>query len=213
MTKFSDQLFDDLIQEHGPQLAATRVPTAPKRRGARSMLAGAGAAVAAVGITVGVLAAGGGTPAYAVTNNADGTVTLSAYTQSGVTGANAQLQKLGDRVALVQVRSDCRSITSLPKVSNDGYVPFQMSVTVPGGQSFVFNLQGVKQLTINARDVPKGDVILVPVQPSKNGMLVYGQVVGKTAQALTVKTGVLTKAPAPSCVSVPKYTGGSSAQG
>ena len=45
MTKFADQLFDDLMREHGPALAHTTLPAQPRRhittRG--TLLAGGGA--------------------------------------------------------------------------------------------------------------------------------------------------------------------------
>src|ERR1700728_3133019 len=115
MTRFADDLFDDLMREHGPALAHVSVPTARQRHlTARPVLmtAGAGglAAVAAVGTLV---ATGGGSPAYAVTTHPDGTVTLAVYQQSGIAGANAKLHALGDRVVVVPVRSGCPSITSL----------------------------------------------------------------------------------------------------
>jgi hypothetical protein len=204
MTKFADQLFDDLMQDHGPELAATRAPAAPKRRVAHPVRLAAGAGgLAAVAAAVGLLVPGGSSTGFSVTNNANGTVTLDAYDQSGIAGANAELQKMGDRVALVPVRSSCPSITSLPKVSDAGYLPVQMIVTKKSSGSIAFNVQGVKQIVVNARDIPKGDVILVPVQPDSNGVLVFGQVVAASAHLATAKVGVLTKAPAPSCVSVP----------
>ena len=115
MTKFADQLFDDLMQEHGPALART-TPPAPRRHIAtRGTLLAAGTACAAIGVTAGALVAGGGTPAYAVTTNPDGTVTLAVYQTSGIAGANARLRQLGDgQVVVVPVESGCPSLGSLP---------------------------------------------------------------------------------------------------
>ena len=44
MTKFADQLFDDLMREHGPALARTVPPAHPKRHSTtrRTLLAGGG---------------------------------------------------------------------------------------------------------------------------------------------------------------------------
>ncbi len=85
MTRFADQLFDDLMREHGSALAHTRVPAAPKRHlAARPVLLTAGAGGLAVAATVGtLLATGGGTPAYAVTTHPDGTVTLRSTSSPG----------------------------------------------------------------------------------------------------------------------------------
>ena len=88
----------------------------PQSPAARPVLLTAGAGGLAVAATVGsLLATGGGTPAYAVTRNSDGTVTLAVYQQSGIAAANAQLRRLGDdRVVVVPVESGCPSVSSLP---------------------------------------------------------------------------------------------------
>ena len=62
MTKFADQLFDDLMREHGPTLAHTR-PPAPRRHAAtrRALLAvGGGGVAVAVAAAAGVLVATAG---------------------------------------------------------------------------------------------------------------------------------------------------------
>jgi hypothetical protein len=213
MTKFADQLFDDLMREHGPALAATRVPAAPQRRVARPVLLAAGAGAAAVAATAGLLAAGGGTPAYAVTGNADGTVSVAVYNQSGIAGANAALQKLGDRVALVPVKAGCESVTALPLVPRDAsYLPLQTSVTKSGGGSVTVSEPGGGQsVTVSGKGIPKGDVDLVLVQETGKGTQMWGDVLGvkalKGSKTLVVKVDTLTKAPAPSCVSAPQFKG------
>ena len=58
MTRFADQLFDDLMREHGSALAHARVPAVPKRHpAARPVLLTAGAGGLAVAATVGSLLA------------------------------------------------------------------------------------------------------------------------------------------------------------
>ncbi len=88
MTRFADQLFDDLMREHGSALAHVKAPAARQAapRHARPVLLTAGAGGVAVAATVGTLVAGGGTPAYAVTAHPDGTVSLAVYQQSGIAG-------------------------------------------------------------------------------------------------------------------------------
>jgi len=52
MTKFADQLFDDLMREHGTVLSDVRVPSAPRRRHtARPALLAAGAGGVAAAVT------------------------------------------------------------------------------------------------------------------------------------------------------------------
>src|SRR5258708_1608503 len=86
MTKFSDQLFTDLMHEHSATLQATQLPGAAPGRSAMkrgAWLAG-GAAPLAVGITAALVAtSGGGAAAYAVTPHAHGTVTVGLSLPSG----------------------------------------------------------------------------------------------------------------------------------
>ena len=118
MTNFADELFDDLMREHGPDLAQARPPAAaPRRRVAtRPLWLGTGAA----GLAAGVTAAGlvlGGSPAYAaytVTSH-HGTVSVSVDRASGVAGANAALHRLRAHVVVVPVRPGCVPLSSLPR--------------------------------------------------------------------------------------------------
>src|SRR5215472_16788634 len=117
MTNFSHQLLTDLMREHAATLQRTELPAPPARHSGikRGALLAGGAGTLAVGVSAGLAAFGGGTAqAYAVTPHADGTVTVSISDLSGVSGANARLQDLGDRVVVVPVRAGCPAIGSLP---------------------------------------------------------------------------------------------------
>jgi hypothetical protein len=153
MTRFADQLFDDLMRDHGQALARTTVPVAPKRHlTARPVLLTAGAGGVAVAAAVGSLVAGGGTPAYAVTTHPDGTVTLAVYQASGIAGANSKLHQLGDRVVVVPVQAGCPSIGSLPVPA----VPAkQISVQVSGSSD--------GSVTVDAQGIPASDILVLGV--------------------------------------------------
>lgn len=191
MTKFSDQLFDDLMQEHGHTLASARVKAAPRRHPAvRPVLLTAGAGGLAVAVTVGTLVAGGGSPAYAVTSHPDGTVTLAVYQQSGIDQANAKLRRLGEnRVVVVPVRAGCPSINSLPGPGKPGGKLSGSVKTSTGG--------GV---TVNARGIPAGDILVVGLTPA--------------ISSPTMSSVRLTSGKVPRCVSIPKQpSGGAPGQG
>ena len=213
MTRFADELFDDLMREHGSTLAHTRVPTAPKRHpAARPVIMAAGAGGLAVAATVGsLLATGGGTPAYAVTTHPDGTVTLDVYQQSGIAGINAQLHQLGDdRVVVVPVGSDCPSINSLPRPA----VPAQQ-ISVKASSS----ADGA--VTVDAHGIPAGDILVLGWAATGRGQFSMSQSMTSTSghasasgkasggshqpatAADAASAGRLTSGPAPSCVSVP----------
>ena len=170
MTKFADQLFDDLMQEHGAALTRT-LPPAPRRHitTRRALLAVGGAGVAAAA-TLGALAATGNsptagvaapkassaTPAYAITRNANGTFTLAVYQKSGIAKADAKLQQLSDgQVVVVPVKPGCPSMDSLPPpaVSAKG-----QQISVQSGRS----QDG--SVTVSAQGIPAGDIMVVAFQ-------------------------------------------------
>jgi hypothetical protein len=191
MTKFSDQLFDDLMREHGPALTHIRPPAQPKRHVAarRALVAGGGtlAVAAAIG---GALEAGSASPAYAVTKNADGTTTVAVYRTSGIAGANARLRQLGDKqVVVVPIEPGCPR-PAAPAVSGRGR---RIGATIgisPGGS-----------ITVKAQGIPAGDIMVIGVD-------------AKTVDGRHTGLGIaaLTSPPAPSCIGAPPSppgTGGS----
>jgi hypothetical protein len=192
MTKFADQLYADLMREHGPALAATKPPAAsPRHIASRRMLLASGVGGLAVAATAGALvaaagggtpAAGGGTPAYALTTNPDGTINLAVYQASGIAQANTKLHQLGDNVVVVPVRSGCPAIGSLPApaVRPKGQISVGGTVSHDGS------------ITVNAHGVPDGDILVVGVETTAHGR-------GTAAR--------LTSPPAPRCVSLPSRPG------
>lgn len=183
MTKFSDQLFDDLMEEHGHTLAGLRRPAAPKRHlAARPVLLTAGAGGIAAITAVGTLVAGGGTPAYAVTPHDDGTVTLAVYQKDGIAPANDKLRQIGDgRVVLVPVGAGCPSITSLKPGKPGAEIRTSLRVTTGGGA------------TVDARGVPAGETLVVALQMSTGN-----------GPGMAASSARLTSGKVPSCVSIPK---------
>jgi hypothetical protein len=200
MTKFEDQLFDDLMREHGSTLTNARRP-APRRRVAtrRALLAVGGGGVA-LAATAGVLVATGGgnppghsanvaggkTPAYALTTHSNGTITLAVYQQSGIAAANARLRALGDsQVYVVPVGAGCPSMSSLPAPAvplNGKHFSIQSSVSADGS------------VTVDAKGIPAGDILVVALETTSNG---------STRTSLGAGRLIATTAPAPSCVSLP----------
>jgi hypothetical protein len=198
MTKFSEQLFDDLMREHGPALASTRPPARPRHHAAARLAALAGGGTLAVaGAVAGTLVAVSGTPvhvagtgtpapaaktpAYSLTKNPDGTITLAVYQTSGIAAANTRLKALGDKqVVVVPVRAGCPSMRSLPKPAVS---PLGKRIAAAVGIS----RDGA--VTVNAAGIPAGDILVVAVERSGNN--IFGG------------TAAVTSPPAPSCVSLP----------
>ncbi len=219
MTRFADQLFDDLMREHGDGLARATMPPAAKRHlTARPVLMTAGAGGVAVATAIGTLIAGGGAPAYAVTTHPDGMVTLAVYQTSGIAGANSKLHQLGDRVAVVPVEPGCPSISSLPTA---GVPAAQISVEARASSD--------GSVTVDAQGVPAGDILVLgpppaggrfafsmPAAPARGGgdhppgagrAPAAGTSDGTGPGSVMARaTGIvsrLTSGPAPSCVSIP----------
>jgi hypothetical protein len=206
MTKFADQLFDDLMREHGSTLTGIRPPV-PRRhvvtRRALLAVGGGGVAVAAAAgllvATAGTRApghsadgAGGNAPAYALTPHPNGTITLAVYQKSGIAAANAKLRELGDsQVYVVPVGAGCPSLSSLPAPAespNDKHLSVQSSVSVGGSAG--------DSVTVNAKGIPAGDILVVAVETTTSGHT-----------STSLGAGRLTTAPAPSCVSLSSSTG------
>lgn len=179
MTRFEDQLYADLIREHGAALAATR-PPAPSRRHltSRRALLATGAGGLAAAATASALMAGGATPAYALTTHPGGTVTLAIYQASGIAQANAKLRQLDDNVYIVPVAPGCPDIGSLPApaVPPDGHISVQSTSSRDGS------------ITVNAQGIPAGDILVVAAETTAQGSLGASR---------------LTSPPPPSCVSLP----------
>ena len=109
MSKFKDRLWRDLVREHGAQLARIDRPAARHSRRARPrVLAGTTLGLAGIGAAMAlVLGAASSTPAFAVTRNHDGTVTVALQRIAAIHDANAKLAGSGLRVKLVQVQAGC----------------------------------------------------------------------------------------------------------
>jgi hypothetical protein len=188
MTKFADQLFDDLMREHGSTLTTIGAPAPRRHVGTRRALLAVGGG--GVAVAAGVLVAAGGShaPAYALTAHSNGTITLAVYQKSGIAAANAKLRDLGDgQVYVVPVGPGCPSISSLPAPAaplNGEHLGVQSSVSVGSSAN--------GSVTVNAKGIPAGDILVVTFETAFDG---------KTTATLSV--GKLTTAPAPSCVTLP----------
>jgi hypothetical protein len=190
MTKFADQLFDDLMREHGPALAHVTPPAPrPDRATARRAVLAAGGGLVAAGAVAGTLVATGaasgepshspaaGTPAYAVTKNPDGTISLAVYQESGYAQVNAWLRQHGEKqVVVVPIRPGCPRPRK-PVVSGRGRTIGTSIGRSPTGS-----------VTVSAHGIPAGDILVL-------GLATTGHA--------SVGVGKLTSPPAPSCVNAP----------
>lgn len=186
MTKFEDQLFGQLMAEHGHQLrtAERPAPATARRRARRPVWLAAGAAgtVAAVTATVMTLGSAPASAAYSVTQH-DGTVSVSVYNASGVAGANGALYRMHARVVVVPVRPDCPSIGSLPRPHPAPHPAVSVASRV--------NKQGHRSVSVKIKGrIPAGDTMILAFTGNPR----HGGAVG---------AGGIITGPVPHCVSLP----------
>jgi hypothetical protein len=96
----------------GPR--GVRGPRACARLSRPRLLAGMTAGVVAVGAAIALLLGTTATsPAFAVTRNADGTVTIKLVRVSGIAGANHKLATMGVRARIVAAMLESRSLAAM----------------------------------------------------------------------------------------------------
>lgn len=102
MSEFEDNLWLEVVREHGHELARAGRRGRKHRRATRpQLLAGTTVGVAAIATAAAVLfGASTSSPAFAVTRNADGTVTVRLKQPSGIAGANRRLAAMGVRAQI-----------------------------------------------------------------------------------------------------------------
>jgi hypothetical protein len=172
MSEFEDRLFADLMREHGADLAGIRRP-APRRGVPRPVWVTAGA----VGVlALGIGLAGTGTPAYAVTHGADGTITVSVWKISGVAGANAELRKLGVPAVAVPMRADCTA-----SLSPDVHARMVFTGSRTRGSDSTSDT-----VTFAPSGIPAGDTLILAAKEWPDGVV-------------SLRTDI-TRGPAPACL-------------
>jgi hypothetical protein len=102
MSEFEDNLWLAVVREHGDELARTKRTAHTHKRASRpQLLAGTTAGLAAMATAAALLfGASASPPAFAVTRNPDGTVTVNLRHASGVAGANKKLAAMGVRAQI-----------------------------------------------------------------------------------------------------------------
>ncbi len=188
MTKFEDQLFGQLMAEHGHRLRALQRPAPARRRVRRPVWLATGAAGAVAAVTTAAVMALGSAPAlaaYSVTQHGNGTVTVSVTRPSGVAGANVTLHAMGTRVAVVPVRPGCPPIGSLPRPRPAPHpgVSVMTGVTGTGHRSVTIKVWG-------KGGIPAGDTMVLAFS-------------GKPGGGTSLGAGGIITGRVPRCVSLP----------
>jgi hypothetical protein len=195
MTKFEDQLYQQLVTEHGHHLHAVQRPAPARRRVRRPVWLATGAAGAVAAGTVAVVALGSAPAlaAYSVTQH-DNAVTVAVNRASGVAGANVALHAMGARVRVVPVRPGCPPIGSLPRPTPAPH----LSVSVKTG----VNGHGHRSVTVKLGrgGIPAGDTMILAFS-------------GDARPGPALGAGGIITGPVPSCVSLPSAPSGGGGSG
>lgn len=160
MSTFEDRLWSELVREHGdemrprPAMSATH---APRRRRPLLLTGTALGTVALAAAAVLALSATTSTPpAYAVTSNPDGTVTVTLREVSAIATLNAELTRAGIAARAVPLTADC-PIHGFPNAMPTGTNPSTYTITfVPG-------------------DIPAGYAAVVAVGQNASGQIELAQ--------------------------------------
>src|SRR5215472_10755102 len=185
MTKFEDQLFGQLMAEHGHHLRAVERPAPARRRVRRPVWLATGAAGAVAAVTAAVMALGSApaSAAYSVTRQ-DGAVAVSVYRASGVAGANAALHAMHARVVVVPVRPGCPAIGSLPRPRPAPHPAVWVGTRVNGN--------GHRSVSVKVKGgIPKGDTMILAFSG------------GHGPGSSSLGAGGIITGPVPRCVSLP----------
>ncbi len=101
MSEFEDNLWVKVVREHGDELARIERTDQPRRVTRPRLLAGTTVGLAAIAVAAALLlGASTSPPAFAITRNHDGTVTVNLRKLAGIAGANAKLAAMGVRAQI-----------------------------------------------------------------------------------------------------------------
>ncbi len=190
MSTFEDNLWRELAREHDAEhaLPARASTSGPARR---RRLAGASLGLAAVATAAALLlSAGTAAPAFAVTSNPNGTVTVTINEITGIAGANAQLTALGVRARAVPIVQGCAAaLLTIPKALPNG--SSHPTIVDSNPQA------GVPQsITFIPSAIPAGDTLVLAAKQSTNG----------AASGVQMFDGIVQGSSAPACLA--QATGG-----
>lgn len=160
MSKVEDRLWSELVRDHASELELAGTHRAPRQRRPRLRrtplaIGGLGLAGAITAATL-ALTATTGSPAFAVTENEDGWVTLTINELVGVTGANEELAKLGIRARVARYEAGCTA------THGELVRPAATLSTPPAEQGGIVQAvagQGLAAWRINPSAIPPGDTL------------------------------------------------------
>ncbi|MFZ0090150.1 MAG: hypothetical protein WAL63_11625 [Solirubrobacteraceae bacterium] len=144
-SRYEDALWDEIVDSHYDELADLRMPPPAPRRRPQAVVGATVLTAVGVGVAVITIAASSTTaPAYAVTRNPNGSVSVTLRQLSAIADVNARLKTLGVRAVVTRTGSQCASVpTKIVRVSPvrvspstaPGDVSWTQRATVPGSRA------------------------------------------------------------------------------
>jgi hypothetical protein len=170
MSRFEDRLWSELVEQHGalladaPPRALAPIPArAPARRRRLVPVAALGLALAAaLAAIVIALGSGGGTTAYAVISNPDGTVSVTIKELVGVRGAGEKLESLGVPVRVVRSEAGCPTRPGQYESAHLSAEQSQRISTLAGPASSA-------SVVITPSAIPPGDTVVIGARALESG--------------------------------------------
>jgi hypothetical protein len=151
MSEFEDNLWLAVVRERGEELARTeRTAHTHRRAGRPRLLAGTTVGLAAMASAAALLfGASTSPPAFAVTRNADGTVTVTLMRPSGIAGANKKLAAMGVRAQIAVPAKTAPNLVcpggTVPTITFDpASIPTSDQLVIAPGQSSANNAAALK---------------------------------------------------------------------
>jgi hypothetical protein len=196
MTRFKEDLLHELTE-----YAARTAPLPQRRRRRRRFVVLTAAAAASIAAAVALLVPLSASPAYAVTRNADGSVTLTYRRLEDPDGATRDLRAAGVSAQVVILASEGSCVTSPPHGTTLRMEPGSaVSVRVPDGfppgtfppaatAQSAFRVDG-NRVTVDPAGLPTWAVLFIIVWPHPESRAVDGGV---------TLAPVLVPPPAPTC--------------
>lgn len=158
MTEFENALWAHLVDEHGADTVA--LDNALGGHSRRPLLVGGGAATIAAATAAAVIgfgAAGGTTPAYAMTLNPDGSYTVTIDdVATAAPELNAKFAQLGIEETVVPVEANCANVNHF--LFADPKMTMSQTLTFAPGRKWLYpGYTGV----IAAEQLPNGEVAMM----------------------------------------------------
>jgi hypothetical protein len=198
VSDFEDGLWSKLLDDHGAELMRMHPrPRGRRQRSWRAPLAAASVALTGAAVVVALtVTASTSPPAYALVVNPDGSVTLTINELIGVSGANAELTKLGVRARVARLEPGCvtRGHFVRVRVWNPPRI-LEPELLEHGKGRF-----GRLRMVIHPNAIPQGDTLLLSIhaiEQVRPASWLHNRH-GHSIEALAMSEGMY-QGPAPAC--------------